>query len=162
MREATLDFVQLLIGGYRLDGRQIPLLGLNDVFAFQRLLPHQVDGMLKKTKLPLTQLPGKITMTMMAAQTRSGRSPDLVRHRRPHFPWQTCARRDCLDATDPLHIRYGMGRKAAWTRARERRLRLALGAEDGSASAAQFRFPGRDLESVLWNLCRSHSAGSGR
>src|SRR5712671_6624055 len=99
MREAALDFVQLLIGGYRLGGRQIPFLGLNDVFAFQRLLPHQGEGMLKKTKLPLTQLPGKITMTMMAAQTRGGRSPNLVRLF--NSPFSTCA----LNASSSLRAR---------------------------------------------------------
>src|SRR5439155_15254530 len=99
MREAALDFVQLLIGCYRLGGRQIPLLGLNDVFAFQRLLPHQVDGMLKKTKLPLTQLPSKITMTMMATQPRGRRRPDLVRLF--NSPFSTCA----LNASSSLRTR---------------------------------------------------------
>ena len=42
---AALDVIHFFVRRHRLDRRQVPLLGLNDVPAFQGLLPSHVDRM---------------------------------------------------------------------------------------------------------------------
>ena len=78
LRKAALDFVEFFVSRDRFQRRQIPLLGLNHILAFQQLLAGEVHLVRGVVELALPQLPLKVAMTVMPPQNRCRRRADLL------------------------------------------------------------------------------------
>ncbi len=74
-----LDFTEFFINGYRFQSRQIGLLSLNQVFAFQGLFLLEVDGMFRVAGPSLFQLPIVVASFVVVSQNAGGRGPNFFR-----------------------------------------------------------------------------------
>ena len=76
--EGALDFRQFLVEPHGIDRGQIGLFGLDDVFAFVRLLAGEVDGMLEEAKDAVLVGPAVIAMAMIAGEDVGRGGADLL------------------------------------------------------------------------------------
>src|SRR5882757_10706266 len=76
--EGAFDFRQILVELHGVDRGEMGLLGLDDVFAFVRLLAGEVDGMLEETKDACLVAPAVITMAMIAGEDLCSCGADLL------------------------------------------------------------------------------------
>src|ERR1700674_1560605 len=76
--EAAFDFRKFLVEAHRIDGGQIGLFGLDDVFALIGLLARKVDRMLEEAKLAVLVGPAVIAVAMIAPENAGGGSADLL------------------------------------------------------------------------------------
>ena len=75
----SLDFTEFFVNCYSFQRRQIRLLGLNQVFAFQGLFLLEVDWMFKVAEPSVFELPIVVSSSVMASQDAGGRGPNLFR-----------------------------------------------------------------------------------
>jgi predicted amidohydrolase YtcJ len=111
------------------------------------------------------------TLTLDALEAALARGPwpgsSLSRRARPdsdraRYPALSPARRPAEHAGDPLHLRHGMGGRAARSGPAPRRVRLALLARDRRHHRGRLRLPGREPEPVSRPLRRHREAASQR